>query len=142
MGSGCATIEMMRHTLLLLLGVTVVDIEGQSVVFPSNTEDAVVIEPVGQRGKVPSLPLRWKRLNRLKNIWSERENNRTRADIIGMVKPMDNEVEWGTDIFGTINRESLWGRLHLLCSPKRLPKHCYCQGFEEEQEERADQYAL
>merc|ERR1711963_1196992 len=93
MGSGCATIGMMRHTLLLLLGVTVVDIEGQSVVFPSNTEDALVIEPVGHRGKVPSLPLRWKRLNRLKNIWSERENNRTRADIIGMVKPMDNERE-------------------------------------------------
>merc|ERR1712013_767815 len=93
MGSGCATIEMMRHTLLLLLGVTVVDIEGQSVVFPSNTEHAVGIEPAGHLGKVPSLPLRWKRLNKLKNIWSERKNNRTRADIIGMVKPMDNEED-------------------------------------------------
>merc|ERR1719270_657334 len=116
--SGCATIEMMRHTLLLLLGVTVVDIEGQSVVFPSNTEDAVVIEPAGHLGKVPSLPLRWKRLNRLKNIWSERENNRTRADIIGMVKPMDNEVEWGTDIFGTMEKGNLCGDVSLSATPR------------------------
>merc|ERR1712107_650144 len=123
MGSGCATIEMMRHTLLLLLGVTVVDIEGQSVVFPSNTEDAVVIEPVGHRGKVPSLPLRWKRLNRLKNIWSERTNNRTRAEIIGMVKPMDNEVEWGTDIFGTMEKGNLCGDGSTYCArPSHYPK--------------------
>ena len=120
--SGCATIEMMRHTLLLLLGVTVVDIEGQSVVFPSNTEDAVVIEPAGQLGKVPSLPLRWKRLNRLKNIWSERENNRTRADIKGMVKPMDNEVEWGTDIFGTMEKGNLCGDGSTYCArPSHYP---------------------
>merc|ERR1712004_162344 len=124
MGSGCATIEMMRHTLLFLfLGVTVVDIEGQSVVFPSNTEDAVVIEPAGQLGKVPNLPLRWKRLNRLKNIWSERENNRTRADIKGMVKPMDNEVEWGTDIFGTMEKGNLCGDGSTYCArPSHYPK--------------------
>merc|ERR1712113_83880 len=124
MGSGCATIEMMRHTLLLLLGVTVLDIEGQSVVFPSNTEDADVIEPAGHRGKVPrpSLPLRWKRLNRLKNIWSERENNRTRTDIIGMVKPMDNEVEWGTDIFGTMEKGNLCGDGSTYCArPSHYP---------------------
>merc|ERR1712004_464237 len=123
MGSGCATIEMMRHTLLFLfLGVTVVGIEGQSVVFPSNTEDAVVIEPAGQLGKVPSLPLRWKRLNRLKNIWSERENNRTRADIKGMVKPMDNEVEWGTDIFGTMEKGNLCGDGSTYCArPSHYP---------------------
>ena len=123
-GSGCATIEMMRHTLLLLLGVTVVDIEGQSVVFPSNTEDADVIEPAGHRGKVPrpNLPLRWKRLNRLKNIWSERENNRTRTDIIGMVKPMDNEVEWGTDIFGTMEKGNLCGDGSTYCArPSHYP---------------------
>jgi len=125
MGSGCATIEMMTHTLLFLfLGVTVVDIEGQSVVFPSNTEDAVLIEPAGHLGKVPrpSLPLRWKRLNRLKNIWSERENNRTRADIIGMVKPMDNEVEWGTDIFGTMEKGNLCGDGSTYCArPSHYP---------------------
>jgi len=123
--SGWATIEMMRHTLLLLLlGVTVVDIEGQSVVFPSNTEDAVLIEPAGHLGKVPrpSLPLRWKRLNRLKNIWSERENNRTRADIKGMVKPMDNEVEWGTDIFGTMEKGNLCGDGSTYCArPSHYP---------------------
>merc|ERR1711899_582156 len=125
MGSGCATIEMMRHTLLFLfLGVTVVDIEGQSVVFPSNTEDAVLIEQAGHLGKVPrpSLPLRWKRLNRLKNIWSERENNRTRADIIGMVKPMDNEVEWGTDIFGRMEKGNLCGDGSTYCArPSHYP---------------------
>lgn len=123
-GSGCATIEMMRHTLLFLLGVTVVDIEGQSVVFPSNTEDAVLIEPAGHLGKVPrpSLPLRWKRLNRLKNIWSERENNRTRTDIIGMVKPMDNEVEWGTDIFGRMEKGNLCGDGSTYCArPSHYP---------------------
>merc|ERR1711962_110082 len=125
MGSGCATIEMMRHTLLFLLGVTVVDIEGQSVGFPSNTEDAVLIEPAGHLGKVPrpSLPLRWKRLNRLKNIWSERENNRTRADIIGMVKPMDNEVEWGTDILRTMEKGNLCGDGSTYCArPSHYPK--------------------
>jgi len=101
-----------------------VDIEGQSVVFPSNTEDAVLIEPAGHLGKVPrpSLPLRWKRLNRLKNIWSERENNRTRADIIGMVKPMDNEVEWGTDIFGTMEKGNLCGDGSTYCArPSHYP---------------------
>merc|ERR1711936_257753 len=108
MGSGSSTVEMMTHNkalllLLLLLGVTVVDIRGQSVVFPSNTDDAVVIEPAHVR-KVPasSLPVRWKRLNRLRNIWSERDSNRTHANSMGIVKPMDNEVEWGTDIFQTM----------------------------------------
>merc|ERR1712076_224904 len=101
MGSGSSTVEMMTHNkalllLLLLLGVTVVDIRGQSVVFPSNADDAVVSEPT-----YPSLPMRWKRLNRLRNIWSERDNNGTRGS--GMVKPMDNEVEWGTEIFQTMS---------------------------------------
>merc|ERR1712183_508218 len=102
MGSGSSTVEMMTHNkalllLLLLLGVTVVDIRGQSVVFPSNADDAVVSEPT-----YPSLPMRWKRLNRLRNIWSERDNNGTRGS--GMVKPMDNEVEWGTEILQTLKK--------------------------------------
>merc|ERR1712203_169616 len=104
MGSGSATLEMVTHAkailALLLLGVTVVDIRGQSVVFPSNSDDAIVIEPAHPRKVASSsLPVRWKRLNRLRNIWSERGNNKTD---MGLVKPMDNEVEWGTDIFQTM----------------------------------------
>merc|ERR1712018_1087872 len=91
------TLKMVTHTrtlLLLLLGVTLVDVRGQSVVFPSDTEDAIVIENP-RKVALSSLPMRWKRLNRLKNIWSERENNKTNI----MSKPMDNEVEWGTELF-------------------------------------------
>ena len=117
---------MMTHAralLILLLGVTVVDIRGQSVVFPSNTDDAVVIEPAHLR-KVPasSLPVRWKRLNRLRNIWSERDSNRTHADSMGMVKPMDNEVEWGTDIFQTMKDGNLCGDGSTYCTrPSHYP---------------------
>ena len=117
--SGCATVEMVAHTkpslALLLLGATILDIRGQSVVFPSNTDDAIVIEPAHLR-KVPvsSLPVRWKRLNRLKNIWSEREINRT--DIMGKVKPMDNEVEWGTEIFQTMKDGNLCGDGSTYCT--------------------------
>merc|ERR1711953_1191381 len=117
MGSGSSTVEMMTHTkaLLLFLGVTVVDIRGQSVVFPSNADDAVVIEPT-----YPSLPMRWKRLNRLRNIWSERDNNGTRGS--GMVKPMDNEVEWGTEIFQTMKDGNLCGEAVAFCTrPNHYP---------------------
>merc|ERR1712212_454279 len=128
MGSGSATLEMVTHAkailALLLLGVTVVDIRGQSVVFPSNTDDAIVIEPAHQR-KVPSssLPVRWKRLNRLKNMWSERESNRT--NVMGKVKPMDNEVEWGTEIFQTMKDGNLCGLVRTVqtveCLGSQLP---------------------
>jgi len=127
MGSGCATLEMITHAralliLLLLLGVTVVEIRGQSVVFPSNNDDAVVIEPAHLLRKVDasSLPLRWKRLNRLRNMWSERDSNRTHAD--SMVKPMDNEVEWGTDIFQTLKDGNLCGDGSTYCTrPSHYP---------------------
>merc|ERR1711971_292247 len=126
MGSGCATSKMVTHAkplllLLLLLGVTVVDIRGQSVVFPSNTDDAIVIEPAYPRKvALPSLPVRWKRLNRLKNIWSDRENNKT--DIMGMGKPMDNEVEWGTEIFQTMKDGNLCGDGSPYCTrPSHYP---------------------
>merc|ERR1711936_1439702 len=111
MGSGSSTVEMMTHTkaLLLFLGVTVVDIRGQSVVFPSNADDAVVIEPT-----YPSLPMRWKRLNRLRDI------NGTRGS--GMVKPMDNEVEWGTEIFQTMKDGNLCGEAVSYCTrPNHYP---------------------
>merc|ERR1711874_131853 len=119
MGSGSSTVEMMTHTkallLLVLLGVTVVDIKGQSVVFPSNADDAVMSEPT-----YPSLPMRWKRLNRLRNIWSERDNNGTRGS--GMVKPMDNEVEWGTEIFQTMKDGNLCGEAVSYCTrPNHYP---------------------
>merc|ERR1712018_455575 len=95
---GSPTLKMVtphtRTLLLLLLGVTLVDVRGQSVVFPSDTEDAIVIENP-RKVALSSLPMRWKRLNRLKNIWSERENSKTNI----MSKAMDNEVEWGTEIF-------------------------------------------
>merc|ERR1712226_922077 len=103
MGSGSPTLKMVTHTrtlLLLLLGVTVLDVRGQSVVFPSNSEDAIVIENP-RKVALSSLPMRWKRLNRLKNIWSERDNNKTNI----MSKPMDNEVEWGTEIFETRRKD-------------------------------------
>merc|ERR1711944_355543 len=96
--SGFPTLKMVTHTrtllLLLLLGVTLVDVRGQSVVFPSDSEDAIVIENP-RKLALSSLPMRWKRLNRLKNIWSERDNNKTNI----VSKAMDNEVEWGTEIF-------------------------------------------
>merc|ERR1712130_946047 len=103
MGSGSPTLKMVTHTrtlLLLLLGVTVLDVKGQSVVFPSNSEDAIVIENP-RKAALSSLPMRWKRLNRLKNIWSERDNNKTNI----MSRPMDNEVEWGTEIFETRTKD-------------------------------------
>jgi len=80
--------------------VTVLDVKGQSVVFPSNSEDAIVIENP-RKIALSSLPMRWKRLNRLKNMWSERDNNKTNI----MSKPMDNEVEWGTEIFETRRKD-------------------------------------
>jgi len=101
--SGSPTLKMVTHTrtlLLLLLGVTVLDVKGQSVVFPSNSEDAIVIENP-RKAALSSLPMRWKRLNRLKNIWSERDNNKTNI----MSRPMDNEVEWGTEIFETRTKD-------------------------------------
>merc|ERR1712233_208641 len=108
MGSGSPTLKMVTHTrtlLLLLLGVTVLDVKGQSVVFPSNGEDAIVIENP-RKIALSSLPMRWKRLNRLKNMWSERDNNKTNI----MSKPMDNEVEWGTEIFETRSTTSARNR--------------------------------
>merc|ERR1711936_429799 len=126
MGSGSSTVEMVTHAkailaLLLLLGVAVVDVRGQSVVFPSNSDDAIVIELAHPRKVASSsLPVRWKRLNRLKNMWSERVNNKT--DIMGLVKPMDNEVEWGTDIFQTMKDGNLCGDGSTYCTrPSHYP---------------------
>ena len=66
--------------------------------------------------------MRWKRLNRLRNIWSERDSNRTHADSMGMVKPMDNEVEWGTDIFQTMKDGNLCGDGSTYCTrPSHYP---------------------
>merc|ERR1712130_777933 len=134
MGSGSPTLKMVTHTrtlLLLLLGVTVLDVKGQSVVFPSNSEDAIVIENP-RKAALSSLPMRWKRLNRLKNIWSERDNNKTNI----MSRPMDNEVEWGTEIFETRTKDgNLCGDGSTYCTR-------HCKGAEKEQEEGTDQCSL